>query len=230
MWTILVLGGTALLDGLLILSFWRQFRRHGDLGIAFFRPGKYAQNIQDAATVLLLVLLPWQAMWVAGRSYSKHLAPTADLLIESTRILGAALLLGGVLLSSISQRNLGSSWRIGVTESAKPGLITSGIYHYSRNPIFLGLLAAIAGYACLLPTVLSLVMLVGALAAIRRQIAVEEKYLLSTYGDAYRAYAQSVGRFIPLIGRMRPMRNDARGRPESDGLASGLPGEVRRRS
>jgi protein-S-isoprenylcysteine O-methyltransferase Ste14 len=209
MWKILVLSGTTLLDGLLLLSFWRQFRRHGDLGIAFFRPGKYAQNIQDAATVLLLVLLPWQAMSAAGRSYSKYLAPTDDLLVELSRILGLVLLFGGVLLCSISQRNLGSSWRIGVTESAKPGLITSGLYRYSRNPIFLGLLAAIAGYACLLPTVLSLMILVGAFASIRRQIAVEEKYLLSTYGDAYRAYAQGVGRFIPLMGRMRPMQDKA---------------------
>ena len=31
--------------------------------------------------------------------------------------------------------------------------------------------------------------------------AVEEPYLLRTHGDAYRAYAARVGRFLPGVGR-----------------------------
>ena len=32
--------------------------------------------------------------------------------------------------------------------------------------------------------------------------SVEEPYLLRTHGDAYRAYASRVGRFVPGIGRL----------------------------
>jgi protein-S-isoprenylcysteine O-methyltransferase Ste14 len=228
MWMLLLLGGIVLFDGLLLLSFWRQFRRHGDWGIAFFRRKNYSQNIQDAGTVLLMVLLPCQAISVAVRSPSKYQLPTEDPLIELSRVLGAVLLFGGVLLCFVSQRNMGSTWRIGVVERAKLGLTTTGLYVYSRNPIFLGLLAAIAGYALLLPTELSLVLFIAACIGVRRQIAVEEKHLLSTYGDVYRAYAQSVGRFIPLIGKMRPVRSDARGRHGAGESISGLPDELAR--
>jgi protein-S-isoprenylcysteine O-methyltransferase Ste14 len=42
------------------------------------------------------------------------------------------------------------------------------------------------------------------IASIQLQVRhVEEPYLLRTHGDAYRAYAAQVGRFIPGIGRIR---------------------------
>lgn len=54
----------------------------------------------------------------------------------------------------------------------------------------------------MLPTALSLAIMIGAYVGVRRQVAVEEKYLLLTHGEAYCAYEQTVGRFLPLIGRM----------------------------
>jgi protein-S-isoprenylcysteine O-methyltransferase Ste14 len=65
------------------------------------------------------------------------------------------------------------------------------------------MLITIAGYALLIPTPLSLAMLVGAFIGIRRQVLAEEEYLIRTYGDAFRAYARRVGRFLPGIGRLR---------------------------
>jgi protein-S-isoprenylcysteine O-methyltransferase Ste14 len=59
---------------------------------------------------------------------------------------------------------------------------------------------AIAGYAALLPTLLSLTLLAAAYVGIRAQAAAEEAYLGRTYGDAYRDYARKVGRFLPGRG------------------------------
>jgi protein-S-isoprenylcysteine O-methyltransferase Ste14 len=40
------------------------------------------------------------------------------------------------------------------------------------------------------------------IATIEAQVrAVEEPYLLTTHGDAYRDYSASVGRFVPGVGR-----------------------------
>ena len=114
-----------------------------------------------------------------------------------------ALLFGGVVFLVTSQLSLGASWRIGIEEGARPGLVTDGIYAFCRNPIYLAMLITIAGYAVLIPTRLSLVMLVGAFIGIRRQVFAEEAYLVRTYGDAFRAYASRVGRFLPGIGRIR---------------------------
>jgi len=98
--------------------------------------------------------------------------------------------------------DLGASWRIGIEERARPGLITGGLYRFSRNPIFLALIAVLAGYTLLLPTMLSALILVGACIAIRQQIAEEESYLLRAYGEQYREYARRVGRLLPGIGKL----------------------------
>ena len=50
----------------------------------------------------------------------------------------------------------------------------------------------------------SLGILVATYVGIRLQIGSEEAYLLQSYGDEYRAYARSVGRFVPWIGRLEP--------------------------
>jgi protein-S-isoprenylcysteine O-methyltransferase Ste14 len=34
-------------------------------------------------------------------------------------------------------------------------------------------------------------------------VLTEEAYLIRTYGDAYRAYARQVGRFVPGLGTLR---------------------------
>jgi protein-S-isoprenylcysteine O-methyltransferase Ste14 len=72
-----------------------------------------------------------------------------------------------------------------------------------RNPIFSGLLFSGAGIAALLPNLTAIASFVALVVAIELQVrAVEEPYLLRTHGDAYRAYAGAVGRFVPGIGRL----------------------------
>lgn len=202
MWRIVILAGVALLDGMLLSSFWRQFRRHGTLGLSIFRVGNIPQAVQDAVTILGFVLLTWQAITLTRSSEKfSSLIRVQEPLLELSRTIGASLLLVGVALCFAGQLDLGPSWRIGVEGGAKSGLVTSGLYRFSRNPIFLGLLSAFAGYSLLLPTWLSFAMFIGAYICVRRQVAVEESYLLATHGEAYRAYAQRVGRFFPGIGK-----------------------------
>ena len=98
--------------------------------------------------------------------------------------------------------HLGASWRIGIDESARPGLVTGGLYRFTRNPIYFALIAALAGYTLLLPTLLSALILVGACVAIRQQIFEEESYLVRTYGEQYRNYARRVGRLLPGLGKL----------------------------
>lgn len=179
-----------------------QWRRHGTFGIFLFRSGSIAQTVRDLLLVLLFALLVGQAI-VAARSRSGDV----DVLVaehgavhQALQVLGAALMLGGIGLLAVAQLHLGSSWRIGIEEGAKPGLVTGGLYRYSRNPIYLGLLIMVAGYASLLPTVLSAALLVGTYLGLRAQIAAEEAYLIGTYGDAFRDYARRVGRLVPGLG------------------------------
>lgn len=181
---------------------WLQRRRHGTWGIVVFK-GNLAQNLRDAMLVVLPVLLIGQAAVAAWWPEALPLSEADSRAVAGLRsALGALLLFGGLVLQAAAMLDLGGSWRIGIEEGACPGLVTGGLYRFSRNPIFLALIVVLAGYTLLLPTLLSALILAGTALAVRQQISQEESYLLRTYGEAYRAYARRVGRLLPGIGTL----------------------------
>ena len=149
------------------------------------------------------VLLSIQALVFALRPEWVPLArPLEFLRTTPWRWLGAVLLFGAQLLLVTAQLQMGASWRIGIEEEARPGLVTHGFYAHVRNPIYTFLLLAFAGYVFLLPTWLSLVAFVVTIVELRQHVKREEEYLLRTYGDEFREYARRVGRFVPAVGRL----------------------------
>jgi protein-S-isoprenylcysteine O-methyltransferase Ste14 len=200
----------ALMGALLFLAVvccwrpWLQSRRYGSSGVLFFRSGRWRQNVRDALGVVLVVCVVGQAIVAAW--WPESLSPLALISQPAAaiwQVTGTTLLFGGVALLVGAQLNLGASWRIGIEEGASPGLVTSGLYRFCRNPIFLAMFMIMAGYTLLLLTRLSFILLVGAFIGIRQQVLAEEVYLLRTYGGAYREYARRVGRFLPGVGRLR---------------------------
>jgi protein-S-isoprenylcysteine O-methyltransferase Ste14 len=182
---------------------WLQRRRHGTSGILLFRSGKRAQNLRDAGLVVLIVLLIGQAAVAATSRHRPVLLVEAQGPLHAMlQAAGTLLLLGGIVLLATAQLNMGASWRVGIKEGEAPGLVVDGLYRFCRHPIYLGLLTALAGYAALLPTALSLILLVAAYAGARIQAVAEEAHLGRTYGAAFRTYAHRVGRFLPGIGRL----------------------------
>jgi protein-S-isoprenylcysteine O-methyltransferase Ste14 len=183
---------------------WLQFRRYGTWGISLFRSGSRGQDLRDGMLLVLFVLLAGQAIVAAGQPdlpLPAGLVERAN--YEPVRYAGAALMIAGLAFLVAAQLDLGASWRIGIEQQATPGLVTDGLYRFCRNPIYLALLIIVAGYALLIPTLLSLALLVGTYVGSRQQTSAEEAYLERVYGDAYRAYARRVGRFLPGIGLLR---------------------------
>jgi protein-S-isoprenylcysteine O-methyltransferase Ste14 len=183
---------------------WLQRRRYGTSGLLLFRSKERTQIIRDTLAVVWLALLVGQAAavallpeWLPSRVLWTGL--TGDLL----RMTGAVLLFGGLALLVTAQLDLGASWRIGIEEGARPGLVTSGLYRFCRNPIYLAFAIVMLGYAMLLPTLLSLIMLLATYFGFRQQTLREEEYLMRAYGESYRDYARRVGRFCPGVGKLR---------------------------
>jgi len=101
-----------------------------------------------------------------------------------------------------AQLDMGASWRIGVDRNERTALATGGLYQHARNPIYTGMLLAWLGEAALVPNAVSLAGLLITFVAVELFVRrIEEPHLLSVHGDAYRAYARSVGRFVPGVGR-----------------------------
>ncbi len=183
---------------------WVQLRRYGSSGIVLFRSGRPGQHLREALFVVLAVaLLAEAALAAMAPRRLPGLVPLAPASAAVLRATGTVMVLGATALMLAAQLDLGASWRVGIDEGARPGLVTGGLYRYSRNPIYVAMLAALLGFALLLPSWISLGLLIGAGLGIRRHVRDEEAYLARTYGEEYRRYAARVGRFVPGVGRLR---------------------------
>mgnify|MGYP003296658176 CR=1 FL=1 len=76
-------------------------------------------------------------------------------------------------------------------------LVITGIYHWTRNPMYLGMALLYSGLAIMFDSLLALLVLPVVLIVIQTQvIAREEAYLERTFGDDYIAYRNRVRRWI----------------------------------
>jgi len=76
-------------------------------------------------------------------------------------------------------------------------LVTSGVYRFTRNPMYVGLLAVLVGWAAFLGAAVTLLGPVAFVAYITRfQIVPEERVLSAKFGAAYTAYAARVRRWL----------------------------------
>ena len=159
---------------------------------------------------------PGSAEWVGGVLFVAALvlglaAPVLDLAnvldpLEAlsgggAELAGAILAIGGIALTLLAQQAMGDSWRIGVDDSERTELVTSGPFNVVRNPIFAAMIPTAAGLVLLVPNWVALVGLAALIAALEIQVRlVEEPYLLRTQGEEYAGYASRVGRFVPKLG------------------------------
>jgi len=75
-------------------------------------------------------------------------------------------------------------------------LVRSGIYRYSRNPMYLGFALALLSLSIYLSSPLSLLAVAGFILTLNTiQIKPEERALMSIFGDDYRAYQREVRRW-----------------------------------
>ena len=81
--------------------------------------------------------------------------------------------------------------------SAASSLVTSGVYRYTRNPMYLGLSVTLMGWAVFLSNPLALLAVpLFVLYVNRFQINPEERVLSSLFGAEYAAYKEKVRRWF----------------------------------
>jgi protein-S-isoprenylcysteine O-methyltransferase Ste14 len=84
-----------------------------------------------------------------------------------------------------------------IKASSASALVSSGVYRFTRNPMYLGLLLVLFAWAMLLSNPLALLLLpVYVLYINRFQIIPEERVLASLFGTEYSAYKESVRRWL----------------------------------
>jgi len=110
--------------------------------------------------------------------------------------IGWGLLLFSLIFVWVAQSQMANSWRIGIDEKNKTELITSGLYTFSRNPIFLGVMIANLGLLLIIPNAFTLLIVSLSIASINTQIRLEESFLKTVHGQEYENYLKKVRRWI----------------------------------
>jgi len=104
--------------------------------------------------------------------------------------LGAAIV-GSCLIGFVRAGNDPEPWK------KDTALVTSGIYRFSRNPMYLGMVIVQLGVALFVQSIGALLSVPLAVLLIDRfVIAREEPHLLATFGEQYRAYRNRVRRWL----------------------------------
>jgi protein-S-isoprenylcysteine O-methyltransferase Ste14 len=84
-----------------------------------------------------------------------------------------------------------------LTPDASSSVVTDGLYRYSRNPMYLGFLLALTGWAVHLQNAGAVLLLPAFVAYMTRyQIKPEERALLAKFGPEFARYMSRVRRWI----------------------------------
>jgi protein-S-isoprenylcysteine O-methyltransferase Ste14 len=118
---------------------------------------------------------------------------------RAVKLVGAALIVAAPVLYVAALRAMGESWRIGIDQH-KPGpLVTTGLFAWSRNPIYTAMDMLIIGSFLIHGRVIYLIVGAAMLFLVHGIIRREERFLAARFGDAFHTYCTRVGRYAPWI-------------------------------
>ena len=109
---------------------------------------------------------------------------------------GAVIILLSLLVFALALISFKTSWRVGIDTVAPGGLITTGMFSISRNPIFLSMDLYFLGTFLIYSNLFFLVCLIGMVCGFHVQIKHEETFLAVAYDRSYLEYRMQVRRYI----------------------------------
>ena len=141
-----------------------------------------------------VVLVMAALMWLVSGA-----VPAFGFVFPARDLFAVSLAVAGAVTSAMG---VASFWRARTTVNPmKPdsasSLVVSGIYARSRNPMYLGLLVALVGWAIYLSNALAFLLLPAFILYMNRfQIEPEERALASLFGQEFAAYKSRVRRWL----------------------------------
>lgn len=147
-------------------------------------------KVPPPIVALVVAFLMWLTPAVAGLVRIPH----------SARVLCAVVLMcvgQGIGIAGMVAFRRAKTTVNPVKASLASSLVTQGVYRYTRNPMYAGLLLSLLAWAVLLANPFAVLWVVGFVLYITRfQIIPEERVLASLFGAEYGAYKGRVRRWV----------------------------------
>ncbi|ULP40973.1 methyltransferase family protein [Mycobacterium lentiflavum] len=178
---------------------WLQHRRTGSTGFRRIRGGVTEWVAGAGFAVALAVAASAPILQLCH-----VVAPLRALTAGWIQYVGIVVAILGIAATVYAQLEMGDSWRIGVDERETTTLVHTGVFRQVRNPIYTAMFTFGFGVTLATPNVVAFAGFILLVATVELQVRrVEEPHLLRAHRDAYRAYAATVGRFVPGVGLIR---------------------------
>ena len=143
---------------------------------------------------LLVMLLLGLVMWLIAKAVPAltHEYGAARFVATGLLIAGLGVIAAGVWAFRRAQTTV---------DPTRPGnasaVVTGGIYRFTRNPMYLGMLLVLLAWAAVLSNVLAAAVAPLFILYMNRfQIAPEERFLREKFGAPYEAYRRAVRRWL----------------------------------
>ena len=179
--------------------FWRSYKVWKATGINSFVLGSTDSAHDFIGRIFKVVFALIVAAVIAYSSSNmvyEYLVPITWMQHQGFKIIGLILLLVSLVWTLFAQSQMGKSWRIGIDTNHRTELIKGGVFRFSRNPIFLGMIATITGLFLVIPNALTLVAFTLGVVLIQIQVRLEEDYLKTVHGEHYLEYCRNVRRWL----------------------------------
>ena len=171
-------------------------RKHGVKAFSFARDGAI-QNVAERNWKLATALALASALtaWLAP-DWETALGRPAWADGDGLKWVSALIFIASVAIIAAAQLQMGASWRIGVPSEGPGPLVAHGLFAWSRNPIFVGMIGAVLALFLWSPHLVTAAVLAATWTLALVQVRIEEEALRQTHGDAYEHYAAHVGRWF----------------------------------
>ncbi len=110
--------------------------------------------------------------------------------------IGAGLCLQGLIFFFGSLVSFKKSFRVGIDVDHTNGLITTGVFAYSRNPIYVSFGLVLVGQFFIFSSWILLIYIFAGIWLFHRQVLREEEFLKKHYGEEYMEYCKRVRRYL----------------------------------
>ena len=143
----------------------------------------------------IIFVVGFVAGWMLHRAWALPILPGGR--VFAAVILGWAAIVAGLGLMLWALVTFARARTAILPSRPARGIVTSGPYRFTRNPMYVGLAVAYVGFALLVNSVWPIALLPIVIALLTTLvIRREEHYLASAFGPTYAEYTRRVGRWL----------------------------------
>ncbi len=179
-----------------IIPSYRIWKQVGVNPVTFGKEDSAHNYIGFIMKLLVAMLFVVVLLFSFSTNMYNYLVPINYLQNKIIVNIGIAVIHIALLLVIVAQSQMKKSWRIGIDGANKTELITKGLFSFSRNPIYVGMIATVWGIFLILPNTLTFFLSASTYLIIQIHIRLEEEFLEKQHGQVYKAYKSKTKRLV----------------------------------